>query len=198
MRKFSDSLRVADYSSLWTFRKSILRTMRRCWLQSNAYCLAGGRATFGSPKQSQMPNDGTRWRRFYRAQSPDGRRIAQIDPAVEVGMGNPTSGTLCITGGPHIERCNPSFIWSDDSLYLAVPQFHGFFGRQRLLIVAFDEKRVFASKEREWYFQPESFSAGQLLVKINPSRTTRVTTFNIPSDLLARFTWLRVWWPRGV
>lgn len=49
-------------------------------------------------------------RRSHRAQSPDGRRFAQIDPAFEMGMGNPTSGTLCVTGGPHIERCNPSFI----------------------------------------------------------------------------------------
>jgi hypothetical protein len=103
----------------------------------------------------------------------DGQRAAQIDHAGEVSMGNPTSGMLCVTGGPHMERCNPSFVWSDDSRYLAVPQFSGFFGRQRLLILSFEEKRVFASKERAWYFQPESFSRGQLLATINPFRSPR-------------------------
>lgn len=140
------------------------------------------------------------WRRFYRSVSPDGQRVAQIDPAYEVSMGNPTSGLLCVTGGPHLERCNPSFVWSDDSRHLAVPQFYGFFNRQRLLIVAFEEKCIFRSNEREWYFQPESFSGGQLLVKINPFRSTREITFNIPSELSARFTRLERWhvaWPES-
>ena len=140
------------------------------------------------------------WRAFYRATSPDGRRVAQIDPASEMGMSNPTSGLLCVTGGPHIERCSPSFIWSDDSHYLAVPQYHRFFGRQRVLILSFEEKRVYASKETAWYFQPESFSHGQLLVRIAPHRsTTRVLTFNIPFELSVRFTrlgWRDAKWPR--
>lgn len=137
------------------------------------------------------------WRRSYRSQSPDGGRVAQIDPALEIGMGNPTSGTLCVTGGPHLERCNPSFVWSDDSRYLAVPQFHGFFGRQRLLIIAFDEKRVFASKQREWYFQPESFSGEQLTVRIKPAKSTKAVTFRIPAELSARFKRIFVAWPQG-
>jgi hypothetical protein len=170
-------------------------------------------------KELPWPYDLPIWRRFYRAASPDGQRVAQIDPAYEVSMGNPTSGMLCVTGGPHIERCNPSFVWSDDSRYLAVPQYFGFSGRQRLLIISFEEKRAFASKESEWYFQPESFSRGQLLVTINPFRSPRsrgapirvrrteewvranpppVTTFNIPSELSARFTPLsRVPWPES-
>jgi len=159
------------------------------------------------------------WRSLYRAASPDGKRVAQIDPAVEVSMGNPTSGLLCVTSGPHIETCNPSFVWSDDSRYLAVPQYFGFFGRQRVLILSFEEKRVYASKERAWYFQPESFSGGQLVVTINPFRSPRshgdliwtrqteewvkanpppVLTFQIPSELSARFTRLsRVYWPKS-
>ena len=124
--------------------------------------------------------------------------MALIDPAYEVSMGNPTAGMLCISSGPHIERCNPSFLWSDDSRYLAVPQFFGLLARQRLLIVAFEDKRVFASKEKAWFFQPESFSCGQLTVTVNPFRSTRVLTFNIPSELSARFTRLvRVPWPEG-
>jgi hypothetical protein len=112
-------------------------------------------------------------------------------------MGNPTSGMLCITSGPHIERCNPSFIWADDSRYLAVPQFFGFFRRQRLLVVAFEEKLVFASNETVSYFQPELFLGGQLIVTINPFGSARVMTFNIPAELLARFARLRFPWPES-
>lgn len=151
-------------------------------------------------KQLPWPYNLPIWRSFYRATSPDGRRVAQIDPALERGMSNPTSGLLCVTSGPHIERCSPSFVWSDDSRYLAVPQFSGFLGRARLLVVSFEEKGVFASKITAWHFQPETFSGGQLLLKVNPHRaTTSVMTFNIPSELSARFTRLR-WhlarWPR--
>jgi hypothetical protein len=85
------------------------------------------------------------FRRSYYAQSPDGFRTARIDPATERGMSNPTCGTLCVSGAPHLEVCNPSFIWSDDSQYLAVPQFSELFGRQRILIVAFRLERIFAS-----------------------------------------------------
>jgi hypothetical protein len=91
----------------------------------------------------EWPHNLPSWRRFYRAASPDGKRIAQIDPAHEVSMGNPTSGLLCVTGGPHIDKCNPSFIWSDDSRYLAVPQYFRFFGRQRVLIFSFGRKGRF-------------------------------------------------------
>ena len=151
-------------------------------------------------KTLQWPYTLPIWRRFYRAVSPDGQRVAQIDPAYEVGMGNPTYGLLCVTGGPHMERCNPSFVWSDDSCYLAVPQFHGFFWRQRLLIIAFAEKCVFASKERTWHFQPESFSGGQLSVTIEPFRSARAVTFQIPSELATRFNRLKRWhvrWPES-
>lgn len=151
-------------------------------------------------KTLQWPYTLPIWRRFYRAASPDGQRVAQIDPAYEVGMGNPTYGLLCVTGGPHLERCNPSFVWSDDSRYLAVPQFHGFFNRQRLLLVAFAEKCVFASKERTWYFQPESFSGGELIVTIEPFRSARAVTFHIPSELSTQFTPVPRWhvrWPES-
>ena len=67
---------------------------------------------------------------------PDGRHVAQIDPSYEISMGNPTSGMLCIVGGPHLDQCNPSYLWSDDSCYLSVCQFFerfGVFRRQRAL-----------------------------------------------------------------
>jgi len=63
------------------------------------------------------------WRSSHRATSPDGRHVAWIDPAYEVSMGNPTAGTFCLSTGLQLQRCNPSFLWSDDSRYIAVPRF---------------------------------------------------------------------------
>ncbi len=139
------------------------------------------------------------WRRFFRVASPDGHYVAQIDPAYEVSMGNPTSGILCLSMGLHIERCNPSFLWSEDSRYLAVPQFFHRLGlqRQRLLIVAIQERRVLASTESATYFQPESFAESQLVVTKNPFRSPRQLQFAIPDDLGSRFKPMHVAWPEG-
>lgn len=67
------------------------------------------------------------WRKSFRAESPTGAFVAQINPAWEVSMGSPNHGTLCVSAGVHVQHCSPTFLWSDDSRYLAVPQFvHGF------------------------------------------------------------------------
>ncbi len=147
----------------------------------------------------EWPYDLPIWRRSLRATSPDGRYVAQIDPAYEVSMGNPTSGTLCLSMGLHIERCNPSFLWSEDSRYLAVPQFFCRFGlrRQRLLIVAVQQQYVLASRESTYYFQPESFTGSQLVVVKNPFRSPRDLLFTIPDDLDSRFRPMRAAWPEG-
>jgi len=139
------------------------------------------------------------WRCFFRAISPDGRYIAQVDPAYEVSMGNPTSGTLCLSVGLHIERCNPSLLWSEDSRYLVVPQFFHRFGlrRQRLLIVAVQERYVLASTEFAHYFQPESFTDSQLVVIKNPFRSPCHLQFTIPGDLGSRFKPMHAAWPQG-
>ena len=149
--------------------------------------------------EQQWPYNLPIWRSSHRAASPDGRLVAQINPAWEVSMGNPTSGILCVSNGLHIERCNPSFLWSDDSRYLAVPRyFHklGLFRRQRLLVIDFEKKSVYASHATAWYFQPETFSAGRLVATINPSGSKRPIEFQIPADLTRLFTrdpW--VFWP---
>ena len=140
------------------------------------------------------------WRRYYRSVSPNGRYVAQIDPAYEVSMGNPTSGILCVLEGPHIERCNPSFIWSDDSRYLAVPQYFERFGllrRQRLLIVSMDDHHVLASKAIAAYIQPESFLLGQLVVTVDPARSHRQVQFTVPGELSTVFERIYVPWPEA-
>ena len=138
------------------------------------------------------------FRNYHRAVSPDGKLVAKIDPATEVSMGNPTSGFLCVSNGLHIEACNPSFVWSDDSRFLAVPKYIKRFGfrRQRLVVIDFEKKVVHASKATAWYYQPESFTAGRLVVTPNPFGLKRRLEFDIPSDLSKSFfhAWW-VWWP---
>ena len=111
------------------------------------------------------------WRAAHRAASPDGRIVAEIDPAYEVSMGNPTSGTLQLSTGLRLERCNPSFVWSEDSRRLAVPRYFdrlGLFRRQRMVVVDVVERRVFASQQFAGYYLPESFSAHLLVATKEP------------------------------
>jgi len=116
--------------------------------------------------------------------------VAEVDHAWEVSMSGPTVGTLRISSGLVLERCNPSFVWSDDSRYLAVPQyFHrwGVLRVQRLVVVDVIARRGLASPETAWLFQLESFSSGALVVTKEPlSRRTRLT-WGVPEDL-AQFT----------
>ena len=71
--------------------------------------------------------------------SPDGKLTAAIDDASEIGMGAPTSGILNISNGMSYRGCNPSIVWSDDSQYLAVPQWTRE-RDQRLLVISLRDK----------------------------------------------------------
>jgi hypothetical protein len=89
-------------------------------------------------------------------------------------------------------------VWSDDSRFLAVPQYFnrlGFFVRQRLLVIAFDERRVQASRMIAWYFQPETFTGGILTVSVNPFRSKQRIQLEVPRDFEREFTRLHVPWP---
>jgi len=54
-------------------------------------------------------------------------------------MGAPTSGILNISNGMSYRGCNPSIVWSDDSQYLAVPQWTRE-RDQRLLVISLVDK----------------------------------------------------------
>src|ERR1700674_2290580 len=78
------------------------------------------------------------WTDSVSLTSPDGKFTAGIDDAQEVRMGAPTFGTLKISNGMSYESCNPSIVWSDDSKYLAVPQWtHQ--NDQRLLVISLEK-----------------------------------------------------------
>ena len=138
------------------------------------------------------------WRSSRRAESPNKKYIAEIDPAYEVSMGNPTYGTLKLSNGLSLPKCNPSFIWSDDSRYLAVPHYFTWcflFRKQRMFIIDVEEHRVYASNEHTWYFQPDSFSKGRLVAIINPSdHKPRKIEWLIAKDI-NKFKRFDVVWP---
>jgi len=116
--------------------------------------------------------------------------------AIEVSMGNPTAGQLVTESGLQLKMCSPAFIWSDDSRYLAVPQFFkhlGFLRRQRLLVVDFRDRNVYQSKEIAYYFQPETFNNGVLKVTKEPFKTKQNIEYRVPSELDS-FTAIRTAW----
>jgi hypothetical protein len=132
------------------------------------------------------PYDLPIFRRAHTATAPDGSDVATIDPADEVSMSNPTMGTLRLSSGLELEGCNPSFIWSDDSRYLAVPMYFrrfGLFRRQRLAIVDAVGRRVLVSPEIACYFQPDSFTDGVLVVIKEPFGSATRVTWEIPAQL---------------
>ncbi|GMV94197.1 MAG: hypothetical protein AMXMBFR82_39750 [Candidatus Hydrogenedentota bacterium] len=103
------------------------------------------------------------WRRSHEATSPDGKWQATLDGAVEIFMSGPTKGTLRIPGLFDIPDCGPDFLWSDDSRYLAVPQWHyRFRPRARIVIVDTRERRIYASRMRYRIAQLEVFANGVL------------------------------------
>ena len=137
-------------------------------------------------EQLPFPYNLPLWRRRHWAQSPDGRHTAEIAEAWEVSMGNPTSGTLTIDGRWELPRCNPSFIWSDDSRYLAVPQFFVralLFRRQRVILIDIAEWTIRASRVSAAYFQPESFTDGLLRVTAHPFRGPRLFSWRFPEAM---------------
>jgi len=126
------------------------------------------------------------WRRAYSAESPDKKFIAEINPAYEVSMGNPTYGNLILSNGLNINNCNPSFIWSDNSKFLAVAQYTtnwlGGFGKQRLLIIDIDKQQAWQSPKLAYYIQPEIFKKEKLTITLNPFKTSKTITYKIPYD----------------
>ena len=125
------------------------------------------------------------WRDHFKLTSPDGKLVAEISRATESSMGNPTIGTLTLSNGFELSRCNPSFIWSDDSCYLVVPHYFkrfGLFLRQKIIVIDTHSNQLFASKKTTCYFQPESFQHGKLVVIAEPHEDANKIEWSIPED----------------
>lgn len=126
------------------------------------------------------------FRSSHSAPSPDGKLVAEIKEAREVGMSDPTAGTLHISNGIRVERCNPSFVWSDDSKYLALPQWAYKFGvllGQQLLVIDAGARQSYRFR---WYWgilQPEGFMSGRLTVVYRPHWNPKKMEWRIPEEL---------------
>lgn len=132
------------------------------------------------------------WQRSLSLESPNRTMWAEIDNAGEVSMGNPTIGTLILSTGVEIENCNPSFIWSDNSKYLAVPQytFNRFWGRgkQKLLVINVIESSAWLSPKLAHYMQPKTFRGGKVTVTLNPFHKPKDKEFSVePMEKKFRF-----------
>lgn len=113
------------------------------------------------------PLDRPHWRSSHRAVAPDGSLVAEIAKAMEHSMSNPTAGTLRVSDGLELPKCSPAFLWSDDSRYLAVPQWEkcGLFRkglRQRLVIVDVEHRTLYTSRFAGWLLLPGPFDQGKL------------------------------------
>jgi hypothetical protein len=120
--------------------------------------------------------------------------VASIDEAFEHSMSNPTVGTLRTSGGLELTKCNPAFIWSDDSRYLAVPRWcrrFGLFLRERLAIVDVAARVVYESRFTHWLLLPTGFEGGRLEVLVSDRRgiswpwRSAPLVLAVPADLAA-------------
>jgi len=108
-----------------------------------------------------MANKISPWTDSVYLTSPDGELKATIIDAREIAMGAPTSGSLTISNGMTFQRCNPSVVWSDDSQFLAVPQWT-LYRDQRLLVIAPKENRVGYAAGIFRVLELHSFSDGKI------------------------------------
>ena len=76
------------------------------------------------------------WAYSARLESPDGKFTAAFEYESEVCQGGPTYGRVVLSNGMTYDSCNASFVWSDDSKYLAVPQWTHYREQQLLVIDA--------------------------------------------------------------
>ena len=112
-----------------------------------------------------LPGDGppripiSPWADSATLTSPDGRTTAAIADAWEIAMGAPTSGELTLSNGMSRDSCNPSMIWSEDSDYLAVPQWTTD-RAQRLLVLCVSKRTSRYAPGQYRVLELHSFRAG--------------------------------------
>jgi hypothetical protein len=114
-----------------------------------------------------------------RVSSPDGSMSATLHEPGEIAMGAPTFGELRVSNGQFASGCNPSLVWSDDSRYLAVPQW--FDREQRLLILdTHSRKRAFAPDTYR-VLELHSFDGGLVAGVDSPIYAPRPLAFDVRS-----------------
>jgi hypothetical protein len=119
--------------------------------------------------EEQYPYNLPPWRREYEELSPDGNYNARIHEAWELFMSGPTYGKLFIGDIFRIEKCSPTFVWSNDSRYLAVPQWRGIWlRREQLLILDIKDKKIYVSRKKYRLLIVNSFVDGIISLTESP------------------------------
>lgn len=135
-------------------------------------------------KEEPYPYNLPPWRRSYEATSPNGQWCATLKVANEIFMSGPTKGLLSVEPLFDIPDCSPSFIWSHDSRYLAVPQWKYWFRRrERLLIINTHQKAVFASRSVFRLLILDSFRDGIIVGTDSPLRKPRRITLVVDEEV---------------
>ena len=101
------------------------------------------------------------WDYSLHLTSPDGQITAVIGKASEFGQGSPTTGTLKLSNGLTFKSCNPSAVWSDDSKFLAVPQWRTT-QRQRILVISIERATFGYTADIFSVLELHSFSGGKI------------------------------------
>lgn len=91
--------------------------------------------------------------------SVDGRFTAAFKYESEVCQGGPTYGRLILSNGMTYGGCNASFIWSDDSNHVAVPQWTHY-REQRLLVIDAEQRTSVLLPEVFQVLELRSFTGG--------------------------------------
>ena len=101
------------------------------------------------------------WDYSLNLTSPDGQITAVIDEASEFGQGSPTNGILKLSNGMTFKGCNPSAVWSDDSKFLAIPQWRTT-QRQRILVISIEQATFGYTADIFELLELHSFSRGKI------------------------------------
>ena len=121
--------------------------------------------------EDQYPYNLPPWRRHYSLHSPDGQQTAAIHEAWELSMSGPTFGKLFVGKEFRIENCSPTFTWSSDSRYLAVPQWCGIWRhRERIIVLDVIGKKIYESRRKFNLLIFDGFENGAFLATDSPLR----------------------------
>ena len=122
------------------------------------------------------------WAYGANLKSPNGSLVATISDASEIAMGAPTSGTLTISNGITIPHCNPSMVWSEDSQYLAVPQWTDN-NSQNLVIISMIDAKQYMFKTLYRVLELSKFIDGEITGVDSPIHKTKKLKVQI-SDII--------------
>jgi hypothetical protein len=62
------------------------------------------------------------WNGDVEVSSPNGEFVAKVVSTHEIAMGAPVSGMLFVNGKAISKRCSSSIVWSNDSRFIAFPE----------------------------------------------------------------------------